>query len=284
MKRRRPKECRAGLPSPPTARSRLALATQQVTHQTTVHGRKNVVSQRPHQYRLVRDNMSQSDREGLRRVVVGEGSDYRFGVGFPGGPFLLHAANCIGSLGEEKAGLTRHGVSDDFGIEVVPSIWACRRGDGTRALTDADEAAGFRRAYFLGDCRNYRLDPLGGRSRGVVPSERIAQPFTNRPALLIAGVCEAEPSLAQPSARSSAIGSLSTRRPWEIETFAPLRKGTCHAVVDDLQRQPGPDRCNIAKPVLGTFVRRLDQTDHSLVLVALWNREQSSSSEYPYAS
>jgi hypothetical protein len=35
------------------------------------------------------------------------------------------------------------------------------------------------------------LDPLGGRARGVIASERIAQPFSNRRALLIAGVCEA---------------------------------------------------------------------------------------------
>jgi hypothetical protein len=83
-------------------------------------------------------------------------------------------------------------VSDDFGIEVVPSIWVCRRVGGARAPTDANEAEDFSRcAYLLGDCRDYRLDPLGGRSRGVIASERIAQPFSNRPALLFAGVCEA---------------------------------------------------------------------------------------------
>jgi hypothetical protein len=103
-----PKRRSAGLPSllRPTA---FALATQHLTDQTTVHSRKDVVSQRPHQCRLVRDNVSRGDREGLGRVVVGERSDDRIGVGFPGGPFLLYAANCIGSLGEETAGLTRHG-------------------------------------------------------------------------------------------------------------------------------------------------------------------------------
>jgi hypothetical protein len=35
------------------------------------------------------------------------------------------------------------------------------------------------------------LDPLGGRSRSVIASERVAQPFGKRRALLIAGVCEA---------------------------------------------------------------------------------------------
>ena len=65
------------------------------------------------------------------------------------------------------------------------------------------------------------------------------------------------------------------------QTLAPLGERTRHAVVDDLQREPRPDRRNIAKSVRGAFVGRLDQVDHSLVLVALWDREQSSSSEYP---
>jgi hypothetical protein len=102
------------------ARSRLS--AQQVTDGTTVHDWKDVVSHGPHEYRLVGNNVGQSDREGLGRVVVGERSDDRIGFGFPDRPFLLYAANCIGSFDEEKTGLTRHGVTDDFGIEVVPSI------------------------------------------------------------------------------------------------------------------------------------------------------------------
>jgi hypothetical protein len=84
------------------AAPRSRLSAQQVTDGTTVHDWKDVVSQRPHQYRLMRDNVGQSNREGLGRVVVGERRDDRIGFGFPDGPFLLYSANCIGSFDEER--------------------------------------------------------------------------------------------------------------------------------------------------------------------------------------
>jgi hypothetical protein len=64
---------------------RLALSAQQVTDETTVHDRNDVVSQRSHQRWLVTDNVSQGDREGLGCFVGGERSDYRFSFGFCGG-------------------------------------------------------------------------------------------------------------------------------------------------------------------------------------------------------
>jgi hypothetical protein len=74
--------------SPACQGTAFALATQPAQRSDEVHSWKDVVSQRPHQCRLVRDNVSRGDREGLGRVVVGERSADRLGVGFHGGPFL----------------------------------------------------------------------------------------------------------------------------------------------------------------------------------------------------
>jgi hypothetical protein len=114
-----PKRRSAGLPSLSRHRVRTSDAAQRSDE---VHSWKDVVSQRPHQCRLVRDNVSQGDREGLCRVVVGERSADRLGVGFPGGPFLLYAANCTSGLGEEEAGLTRHGNAN-LDSPVRPNLW-----------------------------------------------------------------------------------------------------------------------------------------------------------------
>ena len=85
-------------------------------------------------------------------------------------PFSSMRRIAMGALAKRKRVSPCHGVSDDFCIEVVPHPFGCarRRVDAlgrlrtpTRPWVLADASSISR------ECRYYRLDLLGGRSRAV---------------------------------------------------------------------------------------------------------------------